>query len=972
MGVRRIALVIPWFGEELRGGAEQNAYQIASRLVARGHAVEILTTACRSFLDNWGVNHLPIGTEAHAGMTIRRFAVDNIDHDRFVPANGRLLSADKNLLRAGCPPISESDEDSVLRHGIYSTTLVAHVASTADSYDAILGTPYLFGLVLDAVQVAGRRGVMMPCLHHEGYAYLRTVAKVLKSCRHNLFLSEGERELAVRAIGPQLAITGTVVGAGVEVPELLPGGSHRIPANPYFIYAGRRDRLKGVDGLIQAFLKASRQPGFARHSLVLVGPGERSYHRPEDGVIDLGLVHEQEKIALMQSALALINPSEYESFSRVIMESWLSGRPVLVHAACAATALAVQRCDGGWSAADVDGFAAMMVEMAGRPEADLVAKARNGAAFARNYAEWDRVMARIEAVVAAMSETVAPQPIITKRRIVQLLPGFTHGDAISNQARFIRDRLAIRGVECRIVTQNLDPTCAEEAVLLTARALEPDDILLYHHSIGDLAAEVAIGHPGAKALIWHNITPSELFAPWRPEVADVLELGRRQLPAIVGAFSTGLSDSVYNAQELEGLGLHGLDVWPLSIDPRQWNELPDHQLSRQFGDGRTNLLFVGRVAPNKRQDLLIEMVAEYRRFDPQVRLIIAGGYGPEESYTLHVKSLIAKFGLERHVVMTNKLSPAQIQACWSTAHAFVSMSGHEGFGVPLIEAMWWDLPVIAYANTAIPETLGDAGVLVPVEASPARFAATVRAVLVSPEARRSIILQQRRRRCDFLPESILAPIDRLIDRIVGEADGLTEAVAPTRKPGLDFHLSHRVDQLVRSALTMAQRTADEAGHARAMQACADHHVALCQELQLANRELGERMQQATNEAARLLGEVADTHSLRRELASLRSAFDEVRVRADYHVGLAHEQAARIVDLRDHIGAWRDRYDRAEEFRRRAEAEVVDLKLQQENWRARAEYHVDLAKTQQVQLSALAAELDASGLRIRAFENQNQV
>jgi glycosyltransferase involved in cell wall biosynthesis len=763
----RIAVVIPWFGAELKGGAEQNAWQVATRLATRGHRVEVLTTACRSFLHNWRENHLPIGESTEEGVVIRRFGVHPVDHAAFGRANGNLLSVPKDLLAPGCPPVSEQDEHDFLREGIYSTTLLDFLR-TGPAYDAVLGTPYLFGLVLDAVALAGKRGVLMPCLHHEAYAYLRTVRTVALGSRHLLFLSEGERELALDVFGPRIALSGTVVGAGVESPP----SAQPEAGPPYLLCAGRRDRLKGVDDLVTAF-KAARKPDGAR--LILIGPGEGTYDDPANGIHDLGLVDEARKWSLLHGCRALVNPSAHESFSRVIFESWLAGRPVIVNAACAATALAVRRGDGGWVAHGVEGLAAAIGESFAAGESALTALAANGAAFARGFASWDGVIDRIETVLAAVADgaaTTPARPAAAPRQAVhQLLAGFAHGDAISNEALFFRSRLRNRGFASDIVANSIDPRVADEARRMAEVRFAPGDLLIYHHSIGDRAAETALAHRGPRLLIYHNITPAPMWQPYHPEIAKVLALGRDQLPGVATHFRLAACDSGYNAEEVRQLGCREAGVLPLPIGPAHWSEPPCHQTMRLLGDGSTNVLFVGRVAPNKRQDRIVDVFAAYARRNPAARLVLVGGYGRQELFYIKVAERIAHHGLQGRVHMPGNVPNDHLAACYATARVFLCLSEHEGFGVPLAESMWWDVPVIALRTTAVPETLGPAGILVDPDTDDGEIADMVE-VMASDESLRSrTIAVQRRRRLDFLADTVGATFDRYVDRALADRAG---------------------------------------------------------------------------------------------------------------------------------------------------------------------------------------------------------
>ena len=186
------------------------------------------------------------------------------------------------------------------------------------------------------------------------------------------------------------------------------------------------------------------------------------------------------------------------------------------------------------------------------------------------------------------------------------------------------------------------------------------------------------------------------------------------------------------------------------------NNLQDHV---------TNLLFVGRTAPNKCQHDLIKGFHEYLKMDPVARLILVGHMESNDPYCEYLRDTIRKYGLDNHVVLTGNVSESDLQAYYQTAHLIWSMSEHEGFCVPLIEAMWFDVPVLAFKSTAVPETLKEAGILFTVKDNMAAVAALAKLMVHDQSLRRKILTAQRKRRNDFLPERIWPIFSVLIDRM---------------------------------------------------------------------------------------------------------------------------------------------------------------------------------------------------------------
>jgi len=806
--MKPLAIVIPWFGAELKGGAEQQAFQIATRLAARGHNVEVLTTCCRSFQDDWATNHLPSGAFEEHNLTVRRFPVGARDAQAFDRVNAKLLALTHADLRAGVSPVSDADAETFVTQNINSPALIEHLGAHGGDYLAFIFIPYMFAPTVLGLPLVADRAFLQPCLHDEPAAYLPAVEDLFHRARRVLFNSDGERELAARLYGGASVFSrGLVVGEGIEplaAAANIANQQHAaaLPAElrdsvPFVLYLGRRDETKNTDLLVHAYRRFKERAPRAKLTLVLAGAGAHSYDERARGIYDLGLVGEDAKAALLVACRALFQPSRNESFSRALMEAWSCGRPVAAHRECLATAIAVERAGGGWLAANADEWAHLLARVAAANDAELAALGTRGRLYAAEHADWDKVITRYEELLAASAietaassdETSASGPetnahteginarakgtnarakISTGARgaIHQLLPDIVFGDAISNQAIAIRDYLRGRGRRSEIFVKRRDERMAHEASVFDAALVRPEDALLYHHSIGSELTAVALEHAGAKCLIYHNVTPAEYYAPYRPGFAWMLETGRAHLPRLARHFSCSVGDSAYNARELAACGFHSPGVLPIICDPAKWNMRADQSLMRDLQDGRVNLLFVGRIAPNKRQDELVEAFAHYRALDANSRLIIAGEGRPSDPYYARLLRTVKAHELTEHVVVTGQITDAELLAYYRTAHLYWSLSEHEGFGVPLVEAMWFDVPVLAYSRTATPETLGAAGITFDSKAD-LRAAATLAKLLTRDDEnlRRRTIAAGRVRREAFTPASVHLILDDLIARM---------------------------------------------------------------------------------------------------------------------------------------------------------------------------------------------------------------
>lgn len=387
-----LAFVVPWFGSEVRGGAEMQGWETARELSRRGCRVEILTTCSRSFLHRWGENFHAPGVSERDGITVRRFAVDRRDEGRFATANGALLSG------AGA---SATLEEAFVRESINSSALYRFIGEHAERYLFVF-TPYLYGTTLAGATVRPDRSLLIPCLHDEAYAYLGVTRRMFLAVRGSLFFTPEEATVARRACADEPP--GRVTGGGIDTH--LRGVAERFRAafdvhDPYLLYVGRLDRGKNTHVLMAyARERTRRRAGVER--LVLLGRGPLAIPPGEPAFVAAGVLDEQGKMDACAGALALCQPSVNESFSRVIMESWLNEVPVLVHAHCAVTVGHCRRSGAGLWFHDFLEYSEAVDLLAGDPEL----RRRLGEA-GRRYVlaecSWDTVCARIVRAVADLT-----------------------------------------------------------------------------------------------------------------------------------------------------------------------------------------------------------------------------------------------------------------------------------------------------------------------------------------------------------------------------------------------------------------------------------------------------------------------------------------------------------------------------------------------------------------------------------------
>ncbi len=770
--MKPVAFVIPWFGEQLKGGAEQLAWQVSNRLAERGHSVEVLTTCCASFLEDWSTNHLPAGVEHVDGLVVRRFKVDKRNGELFNHANTHALEVPPEQLKPGSNPFTFGTGDLFVAENINSQALERYLRRNKNKYHAFVFLPYLYGIILNGLPLVRGKSWLQPCLHDEVYAYLPDVEQIMRSCHGVLYNSLGEERLAHTLFGPGIQRKGAVVGVGVErfdsSRQTLPTrvGGIDLDREQYVLCLGRRDKTKNTALLVSAYQQFRRSHPKTALKLVLAGPGSEQFGSDAQGVHDLGLVSESDKEALLSRCSALFQPSRNESYSRVIMEAWLYNRPVAAHGKCLATSMAVTAAGGGWLAESRGEWAALFHNLEQVEEARLLELGARGREYAREYAEWDAVIERYEAVLGldgGKIESAETRHRSGRRTLHQLTPGFAYGDAISNQAIIIRERLKELGYRSEIFTEHLDPLMTHEARLFNeGKDIKSDAGLIYHHSIGAGLTEFVIGHPGPKSLIYHNVTPPALVRDADPELATKLEQGLRDLGRLAPHFSVSAGDSLFNSLELEENGFVSPSVLPICVVPEKWNIQADPNMMMRLQDGKDNILFVGRLVANKCQYDLIEAFAVYRSMYGNCRLILVGGYIEEESYYQSLLELVRQHGLEGDVLFTGKVPDSTLHACYRCADLYWSMSEHEGFGVPLIESMWFDVPVLAYKSSAVPETMDEGGLLFTDKSDRQQLVVAAWLMMHDQGLRKTIISGQHRRRQDFLPEAINPKLAELV------------------------------------------------------------------------------------------------------------------------------------------------------------------------------------------------------------------
>ncbi len=308
---------------------------------------------------------------------------------------------------------------------------------------------------------------------------------------------------------------------------------------------------------------------------------------------------------------------------------------------------------------------------------------------------------------------MSANPVTGRPRVHQVLATLGYGDAIGHEVLGIQRVLRAAGYESEIFVETADPRLEDQTsdYREMVGGVAPEDLLIHHFSIGSRASRTAYALPGRMMLVYHNITPPEYFIGVHKDLVKICFRGRRELMAYIDRASLALGDSEYNRKELEALGFATTGVLPVVPDFSHLDAPPDRMQAAGFDDEWTNILFVGRVIPNKKFEDLIRAFHAYRsRHNPRSRLLLVGSYSGFERYLAMLQSLIARLDTP-DVHFLGHVSNEELTAFYEVADVFLCASEHEGFCVPIVEAFFKRIPVVAYAATAVPATMDGGGVL---------------------------------------------------------------------------------------------------------------------------------------------------------------------------------------------------------------------------------------------------------------------
>ena len=364
------------------------------------------------------------------------------------------------------------------------------------------------------------------------------------------------------------------------------------------------------------------------------------------------------------------------------------------------------------------------------------------------------------------------------RAVHQVLATLGYGDAIGHEVLGIQRVLRSAGYDSEIFVETAD-TRLEDLTYDYRDLLDashPDNLLIHHFSIGSRASRVAYALPDRMALVYHNITPPEYFVGVHKQLVELCWKGRRELGAYVNRCDLALGDSEFNRNELEALGFPRTGVLPVVPGFSHLAGVPDWRVAGQYDDDWTNILFVGRMIPNKRIENVIRTFHAYRtRINPRSRLLLVGSHGGFEKYLTMLHQLIATLGTP-DVHFTGHISNEELTAYYEVSDVFLCASEHEGFCVPLIEAFHMQVPVVAYAATAVPATMDGGGVLYE-DRDPLHVAALMDAVISDPQVNEQVVASQDAALTRLLAKDFDGTLLRFVDAVAASPRAAAPHVA---------------------------------------------------------------------------------------------------------------------------------------------------------------------------------------------------
>jgi glycosyltransferase involved in cell wall biosynthesis len=346
----------------------------------------------------------------------------------------------------------------------------------------------------------------------------------------------------------------------------------------------------------------------------------------------------------------------------------------------------------------------------------------------------------------------------------QWLPAAHRGDAVGDSARKMRELLRAMGHEAELYALTMDEELKGDVRPFDDPAARRGDVTILHYALPSPMTEALARQSGCRVLQYHNVTPPEFFAPYDPALCRLALLAQRDLATLVGRVDWACAVSEFNRRELDEMGFAPTTILTLAVDlGRIANAHPLPALEAVLDDEYVNFLFVGRIAPNKKIEDHIRLAEHYKRYiDAYYRFIFVGRFDAVPQYYATIRALMTEYRqVPERFIFTGPVSDRELATYYRRAAVYISLSEHEGFCAPLLEAMAADVPILAYSAAAVPETLGGAGVqFAPKDLE---YAAELAGALAFDDGLRArVIAGQRGRLADFGDDRVRQQLQTLL------------------------------------------------------------------------------------------------------------------------------------------------------------------------------------------------------------------
>jgi len=593
--------------------------------------------------------------------------------------------------------------------------LTGYVRESRLDYDAMLFLPLRAGTTRQGIPAAGNRAFLLPLLDDDADAAAPEAEQLAHGVRGLLFAGRSEALLARRLWGPAVGDKSRLVGSWIDPPaEFCDArvGDFDPTAARYVLYLGRRDEIKNVGFALKAFREFRAARPETELAFVLAGPGGESFSDPAAGIHDLADVSAGDRRALLAHALAVVQPSYDETDPRLMWEAWSYGRPVAVNASCLAMTPAVERCRGGWTAGPKTQWVKVFSEIADAGAAQLDAIGRRGYEQYAANATIERVLERYEHALGLIDEPSSA----------------SRGNVIVACGPF--DRCADGGYTAANLCASLR-RAGFEVVPLALGTLPEAGLPLIVEAEDANTADLALEHPGPLLALF--TTPS----PIRDDrIADVL------------ARASVVVTTERSVDYARDFRVNRPAVLPLAADPAYWDRMPDPGLMETLADGKVTILCVGPLGEGSGAADAIAAFSFLIAMHCDARMVFVddASLGADADA---LGAFVERHGLTPRITIETLTTPERLAAYYRSASVYFSMSERDDTLGALIDAMLFDVPILAYGTPRVRELLGPAGIIVSSRSEPAKLGALVRELVRDQRLRRAVIAAQHARRCAY-------------------------------------------------------------------------------------------------------------------------------------------------------------------------------------------------------------------------------